>query len=300
MTNAIEIENLKKSYSDRTVLKDINLHVPEAKISLYLGANGAGKTTTMRLIAGLEKTDNGKITLFGQNAQPKMRNEVALTLEEPRFYPWLSGLDNLRVVAAYRNIKKADSWANDVLKQVGLLDAARRSFKSYSLGMRQRLYLASCLIPDLKLLILDEPTNGLDVEGKDQIWDTLSQLRDRGVTLMVSTHQVLEAERYAEHLSVLHDGLISFCGSYEKLASQRRCVIETPMLEQAKEILQSKGLKVELGRQRQSLLSVETGEFDMSSILQLLGDANIVVNTSRPEDLEELYWRMKNVSNPTA
>lgn len=298
MAHALELNGLKKSYAGRDILKDVTFSVPESTLALYLGANGAGKTTTMRLAAGLERPDGGELKLLGRVPDPSLRHQLALTLEEPRFYPWLSGLENLRVVAGYRQIAGGTAWAKDNLRRVGLEDAAHRPFKSYSLGMRQRLYLASTLIPDLRLLMLDEPTNGLDVEGREQIWDTLTGLRDQGVTLLVSTHQVLDAERYAQYLAVLHDGRISFSGSYEALAAQRRLVLETPDVQAAQTALALHGLRTEPGRQRQHTLAVDLAGHASQQVLGLLSSAGVRIDTSRPEDLEELYWRLKHVDAP--
>ncbi|SEI70982.1 ABC-2 type transport system ATP-binding protein [Deinococcus reticulitermitis] len=295
MGNALELHDLKKAYRGQGVLRGATLSIPEGRLALYLGANGAGKTTTMRLVAGLERADAGSVTLLGGPPRPELRHQLALTLEEPRFYPWLSGLDNLRVVAGYRQIRGADRWARESLRRVGLDAAAHRPFRSYSLGMRQRLYLASSLVPELRLLLLDEPTNGLDVEGREAIWDTLTELRDGGVSLLVSTHQILDAERYAEHLAVLHDGRISFCGPYAELAAQRRLMVETPNPEAAQAALAQHGLRAEPGRQRGQLLAVDLAGRPAQQVLGLLSSAGVPVGTSRPEDLEELYWRLKNV-----
>ncbi|WP_221089061.1 ABC transporter ATP-binding protein [Deinococcus aquaedulcis] len=295
MSDALTVQGLTKRYGAHPVLQGLNLSLPAGALGLFLGPNGAGKTTTLRLLAGLEAPDSGTFTLLGRAPHPALRREVAFTLEEPRFYPHLSLLDNLRVVAGYRGLRRAGVWAAGALERVGLQASAHRAFGRCSLGMRQRLYLASTLTPDLRRLLLDEPTNGLDVEGREALWAVLTRLRADGVSLLVSTHQVLEAERSADHLSVLHGGRSVFDGPLSALQAQRRLVLQVPDPAQTALALESHGHATESGRGAGEVV-VQAAPAQAAQVLGLLSTLNLPVYGSRPEDLEELYWRIKDAS----
>lgn len=218
---------------------------------------------------------------------------MATALEEPRFYPHLSGLDNLRIVAQARQIS-AQRWPLESLRRVGLEKAADRPFRTYSQGMRQRLYLASCLLPDLKVLILDEPTNGLDVEGRQELWHLLHELRREGVALLISTHQILETERFADYVVVLHSGRCAFEGEYSKLMAQRRVVLQVGNVSAACQHLRDYGAVPLAGQHGE--ISVTATSAPLSQLHALLEKQGSQVLSSRHESLEELYWRLKDAS----
>ena len=176
---------------------------------------------------------------------------------------------------------------------MGLTGAAHRRFRDYSLGMRQRLYLASQLFPGVRLLLLDEPTNGLDVEGREEVWSALQALVRQGVSLFVSTHQVLEAERFAECLVILHGGRVVYQGPYRDLAERRRLVLRVDDANEALAVLRAAGYEALLGR-RPGELYVEDASGRMDALLAYLSQRGVQVLDYRLEDLEELYWRIKD------
>ncbi len=293
MSNALSVRGLTKSYRGRRALDGLTFEVPEGVIALYLGPNGAGKTTTFRLLAGLETPDAGEIRVLGKLWSPRVRRYLGVTLEEPRFYPWLTGIENVEIAFRYREVKNPVKAALHALERVGLADAARRRFRDYSLGMRQRLYLATQLFPGVRLLLLDEPTNGLDVEGREEVWSTLQALVRQGVSLFVSTHQVLEAERFAEYLVVLHKGRVAYQGTYRDLAKRRRFVLRVDDAAEALAVLRAAGYEALLGR-RPGELYIENIAGGVDRVLARLAEAGVQVMDQRFEDLEELYWRIKD------
>lgn len=293
MNRAIQVRQLRKCYGHQSILEDLSFSIPAGAVSLYLGPNGAGKTTTFRILAGLVQPDAGELEILGGPPRHELRQQMAVTLEEPRFYPHLSGLDNLRIVAQARQIG-GRAWPIESLKRVGLNKAAHRPFRTYSQGMRQRLYLAACLLPGLRLLLLDEPTNGLDVEGRQELWHLLSTLRDDGVALMISTHQVLETERFADYIVMLHQGRCAFAGDYTELMAQRRFVVRVDDAATACQQLITYGA-VGLPGQRNEIL-LTASEEDLPRIRHALEAQGGHLLGSRHEDLEELYWRLKDAS----
>ncbi|GGJ37305.1 ABC transporter ATP-binding protein [Deinococcus roseus] len=299
MHDALKVEGLKKTYGDREILKGLDFRLPQGAMGLYLGPNGAGKTSTFRLLSGLERPDAGAIQVFGQPRSDLSKRLIGVTLEEPRFYPWLTGKETLEIVGHYRQVENPRKWAVQALERVGLAHAMNRPSKGYSLGMRQRLYLASQLFPEVKLLLLDEPTNGLDLEGREQLWAVLKTLTGEGVSMLVSTHQVLEAERYAEHLVVIHAGQIAYQGSYAQLAASRRLVVEVDDPERARNILGLHGLQTAAARDSRAVV-VDVNIKDSRQVQGILEQQNLTVLSSRPEDLEELYWRIKDADSRVA
>jgi len=293
MSSAIAVHGLTKSYRGRRVLDGLTFEVPEAAITLYLGPNGAGKTTTFRLLAGLETPDAGEIHILEKPWSPRVRRFLGVTLEEPRFYPWLTGRENVEIAFRYRGAENPAKAALRALERVGLANAAHRRFRDYSLGMRQRLYLAAQLFPGVRLLLLDEPTNGLDVEGREEVWSTLQALTCQGVSLFVSTHQVLEAERFAEYLVVLHGGRVAYQGPYRDLAKRRRFVLRVDDAAEALATLRAAGYEALLGR-RPGELYIENAVGQADRLRARLAEAGVQVLDQRFEDLEELYWRIKD------
>ena len=214
MTDAVIVaEGLSKEYGGRQVLKGLTLNVPRASVFGFLGPNGAGKTTTIRLLLGLQRPASGRAEVLGRAAgDPRALNRLGALVEMPSLYPNLTGLENLRVTAHYRGCDGAACRA--ALDLVGLLDSANQKVNGYSLGMKQRLGLASALMHGPELLILDEPTNGLDPAGIMEMRALIGSLaKQSGVTVFLSSHLLTEVEQVATHLAVLHLGRLRFQGT---------------------------------------------------------------------------------------
>ena len=223
MTDAVIVtEDLCKEYDGRPALRGITLNVPRGSVFGFLGPNGAGKTTAIRLLLGLRRPTSGSASVLGRPAGDSgALGRLGALVEMPSLYPNLTGLENLRVTARYRGCVDAACRAS--LDLVGLSGAAHQQVKGYSLGMKQRLGLASALMHQPELLILDEPTNGLDPAGILEMRSLIGSLARRsGVTVFLSSHLLTEVEQVATHLAVLHLGRLRFQGTLEALRDQSR------------------------------------------------------------------------------
>jgi ABC-2 type transport system ATP-binding protein len=209
MDPAIVTEGLTKRYRDRVVVDSVDLSVQEGEIFGFLGPNGAGKTTTIGMLLGLIRPSAGRAALLGHDVaqQPEQAlSGVGAMIETPAFYPYLSGRDNLRVLALAGGLPR--ERVESVLATVELADRARDSFRTYSLGMKQRLGIAAALLHDPKLIILDEPTNGLDPAGQLEIRELIRTLATRGHTIFLSSHMLHEVEQICERVAILRQGKI--------------------------------------------------------------------------------------------
>ena len=204
MADALTTHHLTKWFDDRVAVDAVSLNVPQGAIYGFLGANGAGKTTTLRLVLGLLRPSGGRIEMFGQ---PIGRGgpRIGALIEQPSLYPHLTGNENLDITR--RLLGLASPEIARILKIVDLAAAANQRVGTYSLGMRQRLAIARALLGRPKLVILDEPTNGLDPTGIADMRDLLRRLPEvDGATLIVSSHQLAEIEQVATHVGLLHRG----------------------------------------------------------------------------------------------
>jgi ABC-2 type transport system ATP-binding protein len=205
---ALATRGLQKRYGSRTALGGLDLSVPSGVVYGFLGPNGAGKTTTMRLLTGLIHPDAGTIEILGRPFGRRDRRrlfEVGALIESPSFYPYLSARENLRALAA-AGAPTPNRRIEELLELVGLRDRARDKVQTYSLGMKQRLGIAAALLSDPRLLLLDEPSNGLDPAGIVAMRETLKQLAASGKTVFVSSHILGEVEQLADVLGIIAAG----------------------------------------------------------------------------------------------
>ncbi|MGL4800362.1 MAG: ATP-binding cassette domain-containing protein [Cellulosilyticaceae bacterium] len=205
----LQTRDLTKIYGSHTAVDKVNLNVAKGEIYGLVGKNGAGKTTIMKMLTGLIETQGGEIELFGKSYIDdlnKARVRTGMIIETPAFYPYLSAKKNLEYYRIQRGI--ADKACVDhVLQQVGLGDVGNKKFKQFSLGMKQRLGLALAIMGSPDLLILDEPTNGLDPEGIVEVRETLLRLnRERGVTILISSHILDELSKFATCYGFMKEG----------------------------------------------------------------------------------------------
>ena len=219
---AIALRGLRKSYGSQVALDGLDLSVPSGVVYGFLGPNGAGKTTTMRLLTGLIQLDGGSIELLGRPYERKDRRrlfEVGALIETPSFYPYLSGRENLRTLAA-TGAPTRPSRIGELLELVGLTDRAGDAVSTYSLGMKQRLGIASALLSDPILLLLDEPANGLDPAGIVALRDTLKQLAGSGRSVFVSSHILGEVRELADVVGIIAAGRLVREGAMETLLQE--------------------------------------------------------------------------------
>ena len=222
---AISVRDLSKKYGERMAVSHINFDVPLGTVCGFVGPNGSGKTTTMRMLLGLiSHTGGNGLVLDASIDEPaKYLSQVGAMIEGPAFYPALTGAENLRVLATLGGFPQ--ERVQTLLDQVGLGDRAKSKYKTYSLGMKQRLGIAAALLPNPKLLMLDEPTNGLDPEGIQEVRALLRSLADSGTTVFVSSHLLSELEIISDYLVMLRKGEVVFAGKIEELLLAQQHVI---------------------------------------------------------------------------
>lgn len=275
------------------VLKEVNLEVPEGSIYGFLGPNGAGKTTTLRLILGLLATQQGSISILGRDLKAHrtaVLRQVGSLIEQPSLYGHLTAKENLEV---YRGVYGVDKLRiSEVLQLVGLSATGSKKAKQFSLGMKQRLSIALALLHQPKLLILDEPTNGLDPNGIIETRELVQGLnRQAGVTVIVSSHILAEVEKMATHMGIIHGGNLLFQGTLPQLQQlkqkQAYVQLQTSNNEAALGLLQSFAAE----RQNGHLLVPFTSQEDTAAVNRLLVTQGIDVYqlNSRTADLEQLF-----------
>ena len=218
---AVETTGLTKRFGKRTVVDHVDLRVPHGSAFGYLGPNGAGKTTTIRMLLGLIAADDGGMRLLGRSVPAERAAalvRVGAIVEEPKFFDYLTGRENLRVIAAARE-PEAHDRIDCVLERVGLRDRADDRVRRYSTGMRQRLGVARCLLADPDLLILDEPTNGLDPGGIQEFRLMVRELVGEGRTVLLSSHLLDEVEKVCDTVAIVDRGRVVAQGSITELSA---------------------------------------------------------------------------------
>ena len=232
----IETSGLTKRYGQITAVDNLRLRVRPGEVYGFLGPNGAGKTTTLRMLLGLIEPTSGEIAMLGSRQHPRHSlHAVGSMIETPAFYPFLSGRDNLRMLASHSGADPARIGV--VLDQVGLGSRAADSFKTYSLGMKQRLGVAAALLKDPPLLILDEPTNGLDPAGMADMRGLIRELGTGGRTVLLSSHLMTEVEQVCDRVGVIAGGHLVAEGTVEDLRGREALVVRADPLAEAHRIV---------------------------------------------------------------
>jgi ABC-2 type transport system ATP-binding protein len=220
MSAAIQVKGLEKSFKDLHVLRGVDFEVARGSIFALLGSNGAGKTTVVRILSTLLKLDTGEVTVNGLDVatQPlEVRGSISLTGQFAAVDDMLTGHENLVLVGKLRHQDNPGALADDLLAQFGLTDAGSRRVATYSGGMRRRLDIAMSLLGEPKVVFLDEPTTGLDPEGRLEVWKVIEDLADRGTTVLLTTQYLEEAEHLADRIAILHEGRIIANGTLAEL-----------------------------------------------------------------------------------
>ncbi|MBQ4227909.1 MAG: ATP-binding cassette domain-containing protein [Clostridia bacterium] len=211
MEYILETRGLTKVYGSKAAVRDVNLHIREGQIYGLIGRNGAGKTTIMRIISGLASPTGGDYTLFGKSGaeKGKMLKNVGVLIESPGLYPRFSAYENLKIKCLARGIKP-DGYVEQLLEAVGLENVERKKpVGSYSLGMRQRVGIALALVGDPKLIVLDEPINGLDPQGIADVREMIGRLRsERGISIMISSHILDELAKISDAYGIINEGTL--------------------------------------------------------------------------------------------
>lgn len=213
----LSIQNLCKNYGRIKALDNLNLDINAGEIYGLLGPNGSGKTTTLGIILGILKSDSGSFTWFDTPDDPYHRKKIGAILETPNFYPYMNAQDNLEIVAHIKGVKNVNYVG--LLEQVNLADRQSSAFKSYSLGMKQRLAIAATLIGDPEVVIFDEPTNGLDPQGISEVRSILKNVADSGRTVIMASHLLDEVEKICSHVAIIKKGVLLASGRVGEMLS---------------------------------------------------------------------------------
>ena len=290
----IRTEDLSFKFGNQQILNALSLQVPEGSIYGFLGPNGAGKTTTIKLLLNLLKTSQGSIHIFEKDIKKhrtSILSQIGSLIEQPAIYAHLTGRENLLNRAMLLNISR--KRVDDMLALVQLTDAAGKKAGKYSLGMKQRLGIALALLSNPELLILDEPTNGLDPNGIIEVRELLIRLvKEHGKTVFVSSHLLAEVERMATHVGIINYGNLLFQGSIKDMEaiSQPTVVIETDENAEAANFLKSRTFNIH--DVTETSLSVPyTSRQQMADINTLLVQNNFTVYSIHKvqKDLEKLF-----------
>ena len=286
----IETRGLTKRYGERvTAVDGLDLRVRRGEVYGFLGPNGSGKTTTLRMLVGLARPTAGTALVLGAPpGAPSGLARIGAMIETPAFYPYLSGRDNLRVLAGYTGVPPAQVDA--VLAEVELSGRAMDRFGTYSLGMKQRLGVAAALLKDPELLILDEPTNGLDPAGMAEMRELIRDLGRGDRTVLLSSHLMTEVEQVCDRVGVIRRGTLVAEGTVEELRSRPRLRVRAEPLAQAERLVASlpgvEGVAVVDG-----VLRIETDAADAAAINRALVGAGVAVSELSVEraSLEEVF-----------
>ena len=294
-TVPVEVRGLVKRYGPSRVVDGVDLTVEEGDIYGYLGPNGAGKTTTLRMMLGLIRRDGGSVRLFGRDpaAGGAALEHVAGFVESPTFYPYLSGRENLRFLATLDG-GATRPHVDAMLDRVGLLDRASDRVGTYSLGMRQRLGIAASLMRSPKLLVLDEPANGLDPAGMRDLRSLVSSLPEQGVTVLYSSHLLSEVEEVCSRVAIVSGGKISFEGALDELRESFDAPYRIETGDDERALLVARASGAPDARIENGALLLDAAAETVDRLTVALGRAGIPIRSLSRErrTLEDLFFRL--------
>ena len=293
MRYIVETKALRKTYGKRTVVNNVSLQVPEGCVYGFIGPNGAGKSTTMKMLLGLAKPADGQIEIFGKPMNERNRLELlrqtGSLIESPSCYGHLTAQENLQIVAELKGVPKREIAA--ALEIVGLTDARRQRVKQFSLGMKQRLGIAQALLGNPRLLILDEPTNGLDPAGIQEMRALIRSMPKRcGATVLVSSHLLSELEQIADQVGIINKGQLLFQGALKDLQKHSRGEVSLRLLrpEKALPVLSANGFMTQDGP---CFSFPELTDEDLAQLTEQISanHAGILEVTRHTQSLEEIF-----------
>lgn len=216
MNPVLSLNGITKFYGNVQALKEVSFEVPGGSVFGILGPNGSGKTTLLSIILDVLKANKGNFLWFGHEGSPEQRKKIGSLLETPNFYHYLSAVNNLKITQSISR-RGTDSGIDEVLKKVRLFERRNSRFSTFSLGMKQRLAIAAALLGDPKVLVLDEPTNGLDPVGIAEIRQLIIELRNSGHTIIMASHLLDEVEKVCTHAAILRTGTLLTTGAVEEI-----------------------------------------------------------------------------------
>jgi ABC-type multidrug transport system ATPase subunit len=300
MEPILEITHLYKNYGKIKAVQDLSLTVQSGTVFGLLGPNGSGKTTTLGIVLDVVQKNSGGYKWFGKLPSANTRKKIGAILEAPSFYPYLSAAENLKIVA---KIKNASYERIDlVLEKVGLLDRKKDKFQTYSLGMKQRLAIASALLSDPRVLVLDEPTNGLDPQGIAYVRDLIINISSEGKTIILASHLLDEVQKVCSHFAVLNKGKVVFTGNVEDVITKKESIeIMAPDLDKLLLIVKTYPFVAEINQNNHKLnvkLNQNKTSFDLN---QYLVENGIILShlAAQHQNLEQQFLEILSQNNET-
>ncbi|WP_106794410.1 ABC transporter ATP-binding protein [Aquimarina sp. Aq78] len=299
MENILTLNNLTKKFGALTAVKDLSFTIKKGNVYGILGPNGSGKSTTLGIVLNVVNSTSGGFTWFdGNTSTHNALKKVGAIIERPNFYPYMTAAQNLKLVC---QIKGVDSnKIEEKLEVVGLLDRKDSKFRTFSLGMKQRLAIASALLNDPEILILDEPTNGLDPQGIHQIREIIKKIASRGTTILLASHLLDEVEKVCSHVVIIRKGVKLYSGPVDEMNTsygffELKSDQKSALTEWLSKHNDFKNFKEEDGK----IIAFLTNELDAESLNRQLFKEGIVLThlVKRKESLEEQFLQLTNNLN---
>ena len=297
MNQVLTLQNISKSYGRIRALNNVSFEIPEGSVFGILGPNGSGKTTLLSIILDVLKADTGKFLWFGNPGSPEQRKKIGSLLETPNFYHYLSAVDNLKITHSISG--RGDKQDIErVLRKVKLFERRKSSFKSYSLGMKQRLAIAASLLGSPKVLVLDEPTNGLDPVGIAEIRELIVELSKAGHTIIMASHLLDEVEKVCTHAAILKTGELLTTGPVSDILMDEDAVeLGAADLTALAGILQTLGDRITIHESTKTIqLTLAQGTSKLEDINRFCFERGIVLNhlALRKKRLEARFFELTN------
>lgn len=300
MSTILTVNNLTKKFGYLTAVKDLSFSIEKGNVYGILGPNGSGKSTTLGIVLNVVNKTSGDFYWFdGNTSTHQALKKVGAIIERPNFYPYMSAVQNLKLVCKIKEV--GEDKIEEKLELVGLLDRKNSKFKTYSLGMKQRLAIASALLNDPEILILDEPTNGLDPQGIHQIREIIKKIASQGTTILLASHLLDEVEKVCSHVIILRKGEKLYSGRVDgMLASYGFFELKSEDMEKLATTLRSNSNFGEIKQENGLITAFLKEEMDSKSLNESLFKEGIVLShlVKRKESLEEQFLTLtKNQSN---
>jgi len=297
MSHVLSLSNITKFYGSVQALNDVSFSIPEGSVFGILGPNGSGKTTLLSIILDVLKANKGSFLWFGQPGSPDQRKRIGSLLETPNFYHYLSAIDNLKVTQSISG-RGNENDIMEVLKKVNLYERRKSRFKTYSLGMKQRLAIAASLLGDPKVLVLDEPTNGLDPTGIAEIRELIVELRATGHTIIIASHLLDEVEKVCTHVAILKKGTLITTGEVNEVMQDEDVVeMSAADLNRLASVLQSFSSKVSINNVSNTVeFSLAKGSADLEALNRFCFDQGVVLKhlLLKKKRLEARFFELTN------
>lgn len=296
VNSILTLENLTKKFGSLTAVNNLSFNIEKGNVYGILGPNGSGKSTTLGIVLNVVNRTSGDFQWFGGSIDThNALKKVGAIIERPNFYPYMTAAQNLQLVCKIKEV--SEKKIAEKLQLVGLQDRKDSKFSTFSLGMKQRLAIASALLNDPEILILDEPTNGLDPQGIHQIREIIREIASQGTTILLASHLLDEVEKVCSHVVILRKGVSLYAGSVDGMnASHGFLTLQSKDLEALKNVLQGNLAFGKMKREGESLIVYLNQPMDASEVNRFLFEKGISVShlVKRKESLEEQFLELTN------